>query len=127
MLIKYAAEMPCLQLVTHTEDTVLPARSSDSCSRGFVWNQLPRVGIITGSNDVITVPAYVFFYHLCNVAGVSKAHDPEQTMMYTHTIGQKNNRNGHDACIGHFLRHRLHHLQAKQQPVNYRVVCIRKS
>ena len=47
-----------LPLVTHTEGTVLPARSFDSCSSGFVWNQLPRVGIITWSNDVITVPAY---------------------------------------------------------------------
>ena len=48
-----------LPLVTHTEDTVLPARSSDSCSSGFVWNQLLvlRVGIITWSNDVITVSA----------------------------------------------------------------------
>ena len=47
-----------LSLVAHTEDTVLPARSSDSCSGGFVWNQLPRVGIITWSNDVIAVPTY---------------------------------------------------------------------
>ena len=47
-----------LPLVTHTENTVLLAWSSDSCSGGFVWNQLPRVGIITWSNDVITVPAY---------------------------------------------------------------------
>ena len=34
------------------------ARSPDLCFSGFVWNQLPRVGIITWLNDVITVPAY---------------------------------------------------------------------
>ena len=28
------------------------------CSGGFVWNQLPRAGIITRSNDTITAPAY---------------------------------------------------------------------
>ena len=32
-------------LATHTEDSVLSARSSDSCYSGFVWNQFPRVGI----------------------------------------------------------------------------------
>ena len=66
-IIKYNTEsMNCtscesaisLPLVTHTEDTVLPARSFDSCCSGFVWNQFPRVGIITRLNDVITVQAY---------------------------------------------------------------------
>ena len=49
-----------LLLVAHTEDTVLPMRSSDSRSGEFIWNQLPRVGIITRSNYFITVPAYSF-------------------------------------------------------------------
>ena len=43
---------------THTEDTVLLVRSSDSCYIGFVWIQLPRVSIKTRSNDVFTEPAY---------------------------------------------------------------------
>ena len=38
---------------------IITARSSiRSCSSGFVWNQSPRFGIKTWSNDVITVPAY---------------------------------------------------------------------
>ena len=31
--------------IMHTEYTVLSARSSDSCSSGFVWNQSPSIGI----------------------------------------------------------------------------------
>ena len=44
---------------THTQKILcLPVWSSDSCSSGFVWNQLPRVGIKTRTNDVITVQVY---------------------------------------------------------------------
>ena len=48
-------------LVTHTEVTGLPARSSHSCSEWFVWNQLPRVALKHNLHDVITVPAYSKF------------------------------------------------------------------
>ena len=41
------------------------------CSSGFVWNQVPCVGIITWSNDVLTVLAYRN-HRLCN------CHKPEQ-------------------------------------------------
>ena len=58
---------------THIEDTVIPVRLSD-CFSGFVWKQLPRVGIITWSNDVITVLAYYDLVRLFLLKLLTRCH-----------------------------------------------------
>ena len=86
-----------LPLVTHTENTVLPVRSSNSRSGwGGSFGTSYRVSISKQSNDIITVPAYREFPENCHLC---KMQEPLKTPIYQHYLSASNWLTGFDVLL----------------------------